>query len=107
MTTQTRPEPVADEQLVRGLSHRQIQLMAIGGAIGVGLFLGSGKAIREAGPAVILCYLLVGAVVFLMLRAIGEMAVERAAVFADLRLDPRLRSTARGGLIGDHGEEKR
>ena len=51
--------------------------MAIGGAIGVGLFLGSGKAIRDAGPAVILCYLLAGAIVFLMLRALGEMAVER------------------------------
>ncbi len=65
------------EQLSRALSHRQIQLMAIGGAIGVGLFLGSGKAIREAGPAVLLCYLLAGAVVFLMLRALGEMAVDR------------------------------
>jgi len=65
------------DQLVRGLSHRQIQLMAIGGAIGVGLFLGSGKAIREAGPAVLLCYLAAGVVVFLMLRALGEMAVEQ------------------------------
>ena len=67
----------SEDQLVRGLSHRQIQLMAIGGAIGVGLFLGSGKAIRDAGPSVILCYLAAGAVVFLMLRALGEMAVDR------------------------------
>ena len=70
------PAPPHD-QLARALSHRQIQVMAIGGAIGVGLFLGSGKAIREAGPAVLLCYLLAGAVVFLMLRALGEMAVDR------------------------------
>ena len=67
----------ASDQLVRGLSHRQIQLIAIGGTIGVGLFLGSAKAIRDAGPAVILCYLGAGAVVFLMLRALGEMAVDR------------------------------
>jgi AAT family amino acid transporter/D-serine/D-alanine/glycine transporter len=63
--------------LSRGLSSRQIQLMAIGGAIGVGLFLGAGKAISEAGPAVLLAYLLAGAVAFLMLRALGEMAMER------------------------------
>ena len=75
-TSADAPEPEA-EQLSRALSHRQIQLMAIGGAIGVGLFLGSGKAIREAGPAVLLCYLLAGTVVFLMLRALGEMAVDR------------------------------
>jgi amino acid transporter, AAT family len=59
------------------LSHRQIQLIAIGGAIGVGLFLGAGKAIGDAGPAVLLCYAGAGAIVFLMLRALGEMAVER------------------------------
>ncbi len=64
------------EGLSRGLSSRQIQLMAIGGAIGVGLFLGAGKAISEAGPAVLLAYLLCGAVAFLMLRVLGEMAME-------------------------------
>jgi AAT family amino acid transporter/D-serine/D-alanine/glycine transporter len=51
--------------------------MAIGGAIGVGLFLGAGKAIHEAGPAVLLAYVLAGAVAFLVLRALGEMAMER------------------------------
>ncbi len=65
------------DDLARGVSHRQIQLMAIGGAIGVGLFLGSADAIHDAGPAVLLCYVVAGAVVFLMLRALGEMAMER------------------------------
>jgi AAT family amino acid transporter len=69
-------EPAADE-LTRAISHRQIQLMAIGGAIGVGLFLGSSDAIHDAGPSVILCYLVAGAVVFLMLRALGEMAMAK------------------------------
>jgi AAT family amino acid transporter/D-serine/D-alanine/glycine transporter len=72
--------PTADPQsqeLARGLSNRQIQFIAIGGAIGVGLFLGSAGAIGGAGPAVILCYALAGVVVFLMLRALGEMAMDR------------------------------
>jgi AAT family amino acid transporter len=68
----TTSEPLA---LSRGLSHRQVQMMAIGGAIGVGLFLGSASAIEDAGPAVLLCYVGAGIVVFLMLRALGEMAV--------------------------------
>jgi amino acid transporter, AAT family len=51
--------------------------MAIGGAIGVGLFLGASSAIKSGGPAVILAYLLAGAAVFLMLRALGEMAMDR------------------------------
>jgi L-asparagine transporter-like permease len=72
-----QPSPDPDEQLERGLSHRQIQLIAIGGAIGVGLFLGSGTAIHEAGPAVLLSYVGAGVVVFLMLRALGEMALYR------------------------------
>lgn len=64
-------------QLARGLSNRQIQLMALGGAIGVGLFLGSAGAIKDAGPGVILAYLVAGGIVFLMLRALGEMAMDR------------------------------
>ncbi|HEX3566567.1 MAG TPA: amino acid permease [Acidimicrobiales bacterium] len=51
--------------------------MAIGGAIGVGLFLGSASAIHDAGPAVVLSYVVAGGVVFLVLRALGEMAMDR------------------------------
>jgi AAT family amino acid transporter/D-serine/D-alanine/glycine transporter len=68
------PQP---QELARGLSNRQIQFIAIGGAIGVGLFLGSAGAIQSSGPAVLLCYVLAGAAVFLMLRALGEMAMDR------------------------------
>lgn len=79
----TAEAPVAGDtteqsgQLSRSLSHRQIQLMAIGGAIGVGLFLGSASAIHDGGPGVIIAYVVAGAVVFLMLRALGEMAMDR------------------------------
>jgi AAT family amino acid transporter len=70
-------EPASGENLKRGLVNRHIQLLAIGGAIGVGLFLGSASAIQEAGPAVLLCYCLAGGVVFFVLRALGEMAVDQ------------------------------
>ncbi len=63
------------EQLQRGLGERHIRLMALGSAIGVGLFLGSGAAIRMAGPAIMLAYALGGAMIFLIMRALGEMAV--------------------------------
>ena len=64
------------EDLHRGLEERHIQMMAIGGAIGVGLFLGSATAIKTAGPAILLCYIVAGVFLFCIMRALGEMAVE-------------------------------
>jgi AAT family amino acid transporter/D-serine/D-alanine/glycine transporter len=49
--------------------------MGMGGAIGAGFFLGSGSAIHEAGPGLLLAYLLVGTVVYLIMRALGELAL--------------------------------
>ncbi|SMC95653.1 amino acid permease [Sporomusa malonica] len=63
------------QQLRRGLKERHIQLIALGGSIGVGLFLGSSAAIQIAGPALLVAYLIGGAVVFCLLRALGEVAV--------------------------------
>lgn len=60
-------------ELSRSLQSRHIQMIAIGGAIGTGLFLGSGSAIRKAGPSIILSYLIVGVFCFFMMRAIGEL----------------------------------
>lgn len=59
----------------RGLTARHIHFIALGSAIGTGLFYGSAGAIQAAGPSVLLVYLLGGAVVYFMLRALGEMAV--------------------------------
>ena len=64
------------EGLERGLEERHIQLMAIGGAIGVGLFLGSGATIKAAGPAILFTYLVAGIIIFFIMRALGEIAVE-------------------------------
>lgn len=60
----------------RGLRARHIHFIALGSAIGTGLFYGSAGAIQAAGPSVLLVYLIAGAVVYFMLRALGEMAVD-------------------------------
>jgi AAT family amino acid transporter len=74
--TQTQPdrptEHVKQVKREEGLSSRHIQFIALGGAIGTGLFLGSGKSISMAGPSVILQYIICGLFVFIMVRAVGE-----------------------------------
>ncbi|MCS3607931.1 aromatic amino acid transporter AroP [Erwinia rhapontici] len=64
------------ETLQRGLKNRHIQLIALGGAVGTGLFLGSASVIKSAGPAVILGYAIAGFIAFLIMRQLGEMVVE-------------------------------
>ncbi len=69
----------------RGLGARQVQMIAIGGAIGTGLFLGAGGAIHQAGPGLLAMYALAGAAVFCIMRALGELLAYRPAPgsFAD------------------------
>jgi aromatic amino acid transport protein AroP len=62
--------------LQRGLKNRHIQLIALGGAIGTGLFLGIAQTIAMAGPAVILGYAIAGLIAFFIMRQLGEMVVE-------------------------------
>ncbi|OZE08218.1 L-asparagine permease [Rhodococcus sp. 05-2255-3B1] len=59
------------------LAPRQIQMIAIGGAIGTGLFMGAGGRLRDAGPALVLVYALCGFFAFLILRALGELVMHR------------------------------
>ena len=61
--------------LQRGLKNRHIQLIAMGGAIGTGLFLGSAQVIQSAGPSIILGYAIGGLIAFLIMRQLGEMIV--------------------------------
>lgn len=68
--------PGNGQALHRGLKNRHIQLIALGGAIGTGLFLGIGPAIQMAGPAVLLGYAIAGIIAFLIMRQLGEMVVE-------------------------------
>ncbi|WP_179405005.1 amino acid permease [Burkholderia guangdongensis] len=62
--------------LKRGLKNRHIQLIALGGALGTGLFLGIAQTIRMAGPSVLLGYALAGIVAFFIMRQLGEMVVD-------------------------------
>jgi amino acid transporter, AAT family len=65
------------ETLSRNLHNRHIQLIAIGGTIGVGLFLGSAKAIHDAGPGLLMAYALGGVAIFFIMRALGELLTYR------------------------------
>lgn len=61
------------KNLERNLKPRHVEMIALGGTIGVGLFMGSASTIQTAGPAVLLCYALSGVVMFLIMRIMGEM----------------------------------
>ncbi|OLT36097.1 hypothetical protein BJF82_10925 [Kytococcus sp. CUA-901] len=74
-----------DSPLARGLSTRHIRFIALGTAIGTGLFLGSASAIQLAGPAVLLAYLAAGAAIYVVMRAMAEMVLRTpdASSFVD------------------------
>jgi len=92
--------PDAVPHLQRGLSNRQIQLIAIGGAIGTGLFMGSGRTISLAGPAVLVVYGIIGFFVFFVLRAMGELLLSNLNYksFVDFAAD--LLGPAAGFFVG-------
>lgn len=69
-------QPFHTGELKRGLQNRHIQLIALGGAIGTGLFLGSAGVLKSAGPSMILGYAIAGFIAFLIMRQLGEMIVE-------------------------------
>ncbi|MBW3499840.1 amino acid permease [Janthinobacterium sp. NKUCC08_JDC] len=73
MTAVGNTEP---QELKRGLKSRHIQLIALGGAIGTGLFLGIAQTIKMAGPSVLLGYGIAGVIAFLIMRQLGEMVVD-------------------------------
>lgn len=64
-------------QLKRGLGARHIQMIALGGAIGTGLFMGAGRNIAVAGTSILVIYVLVGFFTYMVMRAMGELLLTR------------------------------
>src|ERR1700710_2973765 len=77
-----------EEGYDKGLKPRQLQMIAIGGAIGTGLFLGAGGRLASAGPALFLVYAFCGVFVFLILRALGELVLHRPPASSSARRRP-------------------
>ena len=69
-------QPPAEEYR-KELGTRHINMIAIGGAIGVGLFLGSGKALHQVGPGLVVIYAIAGLMIFFVMRALGELLMYR------------------------------
>ncbi|MGP3633216.1 amino acid permease [Streptomyces sp. 24-1644] len=68
------PPPAQSEPLSHGLKQRHLTMLGLGGVIGAGLFVGSGAGIAVAGPAIVLSYLIAGALAMLVMRMLGEMS---------------------------------
>lgn len=89
-----KEKPQQSQQLSRSLNSRHITMIAIGGAIGTGLFLGSGQAIHDAGPSIIIAYLVMGIFTFLLMKALGELMLSDTSKhsfidFVEVYLGPR------------------
>ena len=89
MSNEIHGSPETSGDLKRSLSNRHLQLIAIGGAIGTGLFMGSGKTISLAGPSILIIYMIIGFMVFLVMRALGELLLSNLAYksFIDFATD--------------------
>ena len=72
-TPQADGANASSHELQRKLSNRHLQLIAIGGAIGTGLFMGSGKTLSLAGPAILIIYMIIGNMFFFLMRALGDI----------------------------------
>ncbi|GHC98884.1 amino acid permease [Zhihengliuella salsuginis] len=95
----TSPDPAANE-LDRKLSLRHIRFIALGSAIGTGLFYGSSETIQAAGPAVLIAYLIAGCAVYAVMRALGEMAVRHPVAGSFAQYSGRYIGPLAGFLTG-------
>ena len=90
----------ATHELQRKLSNRHLQLIAIGGAIGTGLFMGSGKTISLAGPSILIIYMIIGGMFFFLMRALGEILLSNLHYKSFIDMAHDLIGPAAGYYIG-------
>ncbi|ENN93833.1 amino acid permease [Bartonella bovis] len=88
------------KELQRGLDNRHVQLIAIGGAIGTGLFMGSGKTISVAGPSIILVYAIIGCILYFVMRAMGELLLSNTQYRSFMDFSSELLGPTFGFFIG-------
>lgn len=91
---------MSSTQLGRSLSLRHIRFIALGTAIGTGLFYGSSETIQAAGPAVLIAYVIAGCAAFAVMRALGEMAVRHPVAGSFAQYTGRYVSPFLGFLTG-------
>lgn len=89
-----------DIKLERGLGRRQIEMIAIGGCIGTGLFMGSGKTISLAGPGIILIYAITGIVLYFVMRAMGELLLHNLEYKSFVDFSEDILGPAAGFFVG-------
>lgn len=93
-------ESLKPNQLSQGLKPRHVQLIALGGTIGTGLFLGSGQAIKFAGPSIVLAYLIAGFACFLLMRAMGELLMSDTSCHSYIYFVSRYLGKTSGFVVG-------
>lgn len=94
------PSTGGSNQLHKGLSRAQISMMGLGGAIGAGLFVGSGQAISIAGPAVLISYLLAGTIVIVIMAMLAEMVAANPSAGAFSTFAHKAMGRSAGSTVG-------
>jgi amino acid permease len=87
-------QPHLQDYLHRGLKDRHVQMIAVGGTIGVDLFLGSATAIQKAGPGLVVSYAIGGLIMFFVMRALGELLLYKPDWQRDTQAYSRLSNSA-------------
>ncbi|MET3589493.1 D-serine/D-alanine/glycine transporter [Bartonella silvatica] len=96
----SKKSPKKKKKLQRGLDNRHVQLIALGGAIGTGLFMGSGKTISVAGPSILLVYAIIGCSLYFVMRSMGELLLSNTQYRSFIDFSTDLLGPSVGFFVG-------